>query len=237
MNENFPRGTGLGFGPATTVDVRNRVLRNTYWLLALSMVPTIAGAWVGLTTGFGVHVAGVRGSSMPTFLVFIGMMGLIFAIQRYRNSGLGVGLLLGFTFLAGLLLSSMLSYVLAMANGVALVTLAFGGTALTFAAMASIATVSRRDFSSLGKFAFVGLIVILLAGLANIFLQIPALMLTISVVAIVVFSIFLLYDMQRVINGGETNYVSATLAIYLDLFNIFQNLLFLLGIFGGGSRD
>jgi modulator of FtsH protease len=237
MNENFPRGAGLGYGPATTVDTRNRVLRNTYWLLALSMIPTIVGAWVGLQTGFGVHVAGVRTSSMPTFLVFIGMMGLIFAIQRYRNSSLGVGLLLGFTFLAGLLLSSMLSYVLAMANGVALVTLAFGGTALTFAAMASIATVSKRDFSSLGRFAFVGLIVILLAGLANMFLQIPALMLTISVVAILIFSIFLLYDMQRVINGGETNYVSATLAIYLDLFNIFQNLLFLLGIFGGSSRD
>jgi modulator of FtsH protease len=236
MNDNFSRGAGLGYRPASTPEVRNRVVRNVYWLLALSMIPTIFGAWVGLQTGFGVHVAGVRSSSMPTFLVFIGMMGLIFAIQRYRNSGLGVGLLLGFTFLAGLLLSSMLSFVLAMSNGVALVSLAFGGTALTFAAMASIATVSKRDFSSLGKFAFVGLIVILLAGLANIFLQIPALMLTISVVAILVFSIFLLYDMQRVINGGETNYVSATLAIYLDLFNIFQNLLFLLGIFGGNRE-
>ena len=139
MNDNFPRSSGFRPAAATTVDVHNRVLRNTYWLLALSMIPTIVGAWVGLQTGFGVHQAGVRTSSMPTFMVFIAMFGLIFAIQRYRNSGVGVGLLLGFTFLAGVLLSSMLSYVLAMSNGVTLVMLAFGGTALTFAAMASIA--------------------------------------------------------------------------------------------------
>jgi modulator of FtsH protease len=237
MNENFQRNPAYPFGAAvTTQETRNRVMRNTYWLLALSMIPTIAGAWLGINMGFGVRVAGQHSSSAPIFLIFIGMMALIFAIQRFRNSALGVGLLLGFTFLEGLLLSGLLSYVLAFSNGAALVTLAFGGTATVFAIMASIATVSKRDFSGMGRFLFVGLILLVVASLANLFLHISALMLTISVLAIGIFSAFLLYDVQRVVRGGETNYVTATLSIYLDLVNIFSNLLMLLGIFGG-NRD
>ena len=104
------------------------------------------------------------------------------------------------------------------------------------AAMATIATVSKRDFSGLGKWLFMGVIVILLASVANIFLQLPALMLTVSVLAIAIFSAYMLFDVQRVVNGGETNYISATLAIYLDLYNVFTNLLALLGIFGGNRN-
>jgi modulator of FtsH protease len=102
--------------------------------------------------------------------------------------------------------------------------------------MASIATVSKKDFSSMGKFLFVGVILLIVASLANIWLQIPALMLTIMVVAIAIFSAFILVDVQRVVNGGETNYIIATLGIYLSVYNIFSNLLALLGIFGG-DRD
>jgi modulator of FtsH protease len=235
MNDNFQRGASV-IGGASPLDVRARVMRNVYWLLALSMIPTIFGAWVGVATGFGVHQPGVHTSAIPQFVLFIAWFGMSFAIQRYRNSSIGVGLLLAFTFLTGLLISTLLSYVLAMSNGVALVALAFGGTAGVFATMATVATVSKRDFSGLGKFMLVGLVIIVLASLANIFLQIPALMLTISVLAIVIFSGLLLFDVQRVVNGGETNYVSATLMIYLDLVNIFYNLLMLLGIFGG-NRD
>jgi modulator of FtsH protease len=113
---------------------------------------------------------------------------------------------------------------------------AFGGTAAVFGTMATLASSIKRDLSGLGKFMFVGVVILILASVANIFLQLPALMLTISVVAIVIFSAFMLIDLQRVVNGGETNYVSATLAIYLDVYNVFSNLLAILG-FTGGSRD
>jgi len=238
MNDNFQGNAYARATPAiTTLDTRNRVLRNTYWLLALSMIPTVAGAWIGLQLGLGTPAPGqTHASAAPLMLMFIFMMGLIFAIQRFRNSALGVGLLLGFTFLEGMWLSILLGFVLAFSNGVTLISLAFGGTAITFAAMATIGTVVKRDLSGMGRFLFVGLIVIVLASIANLFLHIPALMLTISVLAIMIFSAFLVFDVQRVVNGGETNYVSATLSIYLDLINIFSNLLMLLGIFGG-NRD
>jgi modulator of FtsH protease len=111
--------------------------------------------------------------------------------------------------------------------------MAFGGTAGVFLAVASLATVIKRDLTNMGKFLFVGVILLLIAGLVNLFVQSSALMLTLSVIAIGLFSAFMLYDIKRVIDGGETNYITATLAIYLDLYNIFQNLLALLGIFGG----
>ena len=111
--------------------------------------------------------------------------------------------------------------------------MAFGGTAVVFGAMASIATTTKRDFTHLQKFLFIGVILLIVAAVANVFLQLPALMLTISVIAIGLFSVLLLVDLQRIVNGGETNYVSATMAVYLDLYNIFANLLMLLGIFGG----
>jgi len=214
--------------------VRNRVLRNTYWLLALSMVPTVLGAAVGLATGLNQVMNASPG--MTTLVFLIGAFGLMFAIEKNRESGLGVGLLLAFTFFMGLMLSRMIGFVMGFANGTALIMMAFGGTAVVFGAMAVLSTTIKRDLSAMGKWLLVGVMVILVASIANIFLHLPALMLTVSVLAIVIFSAFMLVDLQRVVNGGETNYVSATLAIYLDLYNVFVNLLMILGIFGG-RRD
>ncbi|MYN13723.1 BAX inhibitor (BI)-1/YccA family protein [Pusillimonas sp. TS35] len=211
--------------------VRNRVMRNTYWLLAVSLVPTVLGALVGLNTGINQVMGASPGMSAIVFL--IGAFGLMFMIERNKNSSLGVALLLAFTFFMGIMLSRLLGHVIGLANGSQLIMLAFGGTAAVFGAMASVASTSKRDFSGMQKFLFIGVVMLIVASLANIFLQLPALMLTVSVLAIGIFSALLLVDLQRVINGGETNYVSATLAIYLDLYNIFANLLMLLGIFGG----
>jgi modulator of FtsH protease len=147
-----------------------------------------------------------------------------------------MALLLAFAFFMGLMLSRLLSFILGFSNGPQLIMLAFGGTGVIFAAMATIATVSKCDFSGLGKWLFVGVIVILLAAFANIFLQLPALMLTVSVLAIAIFSAYMLYDVQRVVNGGETSYITAALAIYLDVYNVFVNLLALLGILGGERK-
>jgi len=221
-------------GSVSSVQTRNRVLRNTYWLLALSMVPTVLGAWLGVATNFSLFASI---SPVMSFIAFLAIaFGFMFAIERTKESGIGVVLLLGFTFFMGLMLSRLLSFVLGFSNGPQLIMLAFGGTGVIFATMATIATISKRDFSGLGKWLFMGVIVILLAAFANIFLQLPALMLTVSVLAIVIFSAYMLFDVQRVVNGGETNYISAALAIYLDVYNVFTNLLALLGILGGEHK-
>lgn len=211
---------------------QNRVLRNTYLLLALSMVPTIIGAWVGVATGFSLFA----GSPAVSFILFLVIaFGFFFAIEKTKNSGWGVALLLGFTFFMGLMLSRLLGFVLNMSNGVSLISLAFGGTAAVFATMATLASTIKRDLAPMGKFLFVGVIMLLVAAFANIFLQIPGLMIAISLIAIGIFSAFMLYDINRIVTGGETNYVTATLAIYLDVYNVFANLLALLGITGGSS--
>ncbi|GGY33053.1 Bax inhibitor-1/YccA family protein [Pseudoduganella albidiflava] len=210
---------------------QNRVLRNTYWLLSLSMVPTVLGAAAGMT--FGIPMPG----GFLGALLFLGIaFGFMWAIEKNKHSGAGVALLLGFTFFMGLMLTPLLMRTLSFANGGTLVMLAAGGTGAIFAVLASIATVSKRDFSGVAKFAFIGLVLIILASLANIFFQIPALSLTISVLAIGIFSAFILYDVQRIVNGGETNYISATLALYLDVYNIFTSLLSILG-FTSGDRE
>jgi modulator of FtsH protease len=226
-------GFGNSASTVTDVVVRNRVLRNTYWLLALSMIPTVLGAWIGVATGFS-FMAGSPGLSLILFLAIA--FGFFFAIEKTKNSSMGVVLLLAFTFFMGLMLSRLISVTLQFSNGPALIMYAFGGTAAVFGAMASIATVSKRDFSGLGKFLFVGVILLILASVANIWLQLPALMITVSVIAIGIFSAYILFDVQRVVNGGETNYITATLAIYLDVYNVFANLLALLGIFGGNRE-
>ncbi|AWB33769.1 Bax inhibitor-1/YccA family protein [Orrella marina] len=222
------------FTQTASVTQRNQVLRNTYWLLALSLIPTVIGAAVGLYTGINQVMAASPGLTAIVFLA--GAFGLMFAIEKNKNNSAGVGLLLLFTFFMGVMLSRMLGFVLGMGNGAQLVMVAFGGTAAVFGTMATLASSIKRDLSGMQKWLFMGVVVLIVAALANIFLQLPALMLTVSVLAIVIFSAFLLVDLQRVINGGETNYISATLAIYLDLYNIFVNLLALLGIFGG-SRE
>lgn len=220
-------------GTTSTLAVRNRVLRNTYWLLALSMVPTILGAWIGVQFNF----AFFSGSPMLGFMVFMAIaFGFFYAIEKTKHSAVGVAVLLGFTFFMGLMLSRLVSNILGFSNGPQLIMMAFGGTAMIFAVMATIATVSKRDFSGLGKWLFIGLLVTLVAAVANIYFQLPALYLATSVIFIGIFSAFILYDVQRIVNGGETNYISATLGIYLSVYNIFANLLSLLGIFGG-ERD
>lgn len=234
MSEFRPSFPQDAYGNANTVAVRNQVLRNTYWLLALSLIPTVLGAAVGMYSGLNQAMANSPG--MTTIIFLVGAFGLMFAIEKNKETSLGVGLLLLFTFFMGLMLSRMLGFVLGLSNGTQLVMFAFGGTAAVFGTMATLATTIKRDLSGLSKFMFVGLVILLVASIANIFLHLPALMLTISVVAIVIFSAFMLIDLQRVVNGGETNYVSATLAIYLDVYNVFTNLLAIFGIFGG-NRD
>ncbi|HAV35516.1 MAG TPA: hypothetical protein DCX52_04020 [Massilia sp.] len=210
---------------------RNKVLRNTFWLLALSMLPTVLGAFIGVTMQVPMLSGGMG------FVIFLAVaFGFMFAIEKTKNSGVGVAVLLGFTFFMGLMLTPLLRHTLGYSNGGQLIMTAFGGTAVVLAVMASIATTSKRDFSAMGSWLFAGVIVLLLAGVANIFLQIPALTIVFSVLAIGIFSAFILYDVQRIVNGGETNYISAALAIYLDVYNIFSNLLALLG-FAGGDRD
>ena len=210
----------------------NRVLRNTYWLLAASLVPTIIGTWLGVALGFGALVAAAPIVFMLGFLAVA--FGFIYVINKNRDSGAGVGLLLAFTGFMGLMLSPLIGTILGFANGVTLITIAAAGTGAIFAVAATLAGTIKRDVSSWGKFLMVGVIGLIIASLANIWLQIPALMLTVSVLAVVIFSAFLFYDVKRVIDGGETNYVSATLSVYLSLFNIFQSLLSILGI---TSRD
>jgi modulator of FtsH protease len=221
-------------GKLTLSTTRNQVLRNTYWLLALSMVPSVIGAWLGVTSGFSLLATARPGMSFILCMVIA--FGFMFAIERFKNSGIGVALLLGFTFFMGLMLSRLLSHILGFSNGASLIMLAFGGTGVIFATMATIATVSKRDFSGMRQWLFAGAIILLLAMVANIFLQLPALMIVVSVMAIAIFSAFMLFDVQRVVNGGETNYITAALAIYLDIYNVFAHLLTLLGLFGGNRN-
>jgi modulator of FtsH protease len=212
---------------------QNRVLRNTYGLLALSMVPTVLGAMLGIQLNFSIFA----GSPLISFLLFMGVaVGFMWGIERTKHSGMGVVLLLGFTFFMGLMLSRILQVALGFNNGGTLIAMAATGTGSIFFVLAGIAATSKRDFSNMGKFLFGGLILVLLASVANIFFQIPALSLAISAIAVVLFSGYILYDIQRIVNGGETNYISATLAVYLDIYNVFVSLLQLLMAFTG-DRD
>ena len=208
---------------------RNAVLRNTYGLLAVSMLPTVLGAWVGVSTG----IVSAMGAGLSMILFLVGAFGFMFAIEKTKNSATGVYLLLAFTFFMGLMLSRLVGQVLGLRNGASLVMTAFGGTAAIFLAMASLATVVKRDLSGMAKFLTIGALIVFVAMIANFFLQSSALMLALLVLCLGIFSAFILVDLKRVIDGGETNYVSATLAIYLDVYNVFQSLLALLGIFGG----
>ena len=211
---------------------RHRVLRNTYWLLALSLLPTVLGAWVGVATGITAGLTGFVG-----LLVFMGgAFGFMFAIEKTKHSAAGVPVLLGFTFFMGLMLSRMIAMVLGFSNGSQLIMTAFAGTAGVFFVMASLATVIKRDISGMGKWLFVGALVLMVGAVINVFVGSTAGMMAISMLAIGIFSAYMLYDIKQIIDGGETNYISATLALYLDIFNVFQSLLALLGSMGG-ERD
>jgi modulator of FtsH protease len=211
---------------------RNRVMRNTYGLLALSMLPTVLGAWLGVSTGITQSLNG--GLGLIVFLA--GAFGFMFAIEKTKNSAAGVPVLLGFTFFMGLMLSRMIAMVLGFKNGADLIMTAFAGTAGVFAVMTTLASVIKRDLSGMSKWLFMGALVLMVGGIVNVFVGSSVGMMVLSTLAIGIFSAYLLYDLKQIIDGGETNYISATLALYLDLFNIFQSLLALLGIWGG-DRD
>ena len=230
MNQSFPSVTP-DYALPTSAE-RNRVLRNTYALLALSMVPTVLGAWVGVSTGITAGLTGFMG-----LVVFMaGAFGFIFAIEKTKNSAAGVPVLLAFTFFMGLMLSRMLARVLGFKNGTDLVMTAFGGTAAIFALMAGLSSTIKRDLSSMGKWLTVGALLLMVGAVINVFVASSTGMVVISMLAVGIFSAFILYDLKRIVDGGETNYISATLGIYLSVFNVFQSLLALLGIFGG-ERD
>jgi modulator of FtsH protease len=229
MSESLRSSPYLYSGAATSVEQRNRVLRNTYWLLALSMVPTVLGAWIGVTTGLATAL-----SPMMGLVVFMaGAFGFMYAIEKTKNSAAGVPLLLGFTFFMGLMLSRLVGAVLGLSNGAGLIMMSFAGTGAIFLGMATMSSIIKRDLGSMGKFLFIGVIMLLVAGIANVFIQSSALTITLSVLAIGIFSAFILYDLKRVKDGEETNYITATLSVYLSLYNVFQSLLAILGMTGG----
>jgi len=232
MDRNVQQLEVLNGGSAYGVDT-HKVLRNTYWLLALSLLPTVAGAWLGMSTGF----LAAMSPGMSTLLFFVGAYGLMFGINATKNSSTGVFMLLGFTFFMGLMLSRLLGVVLhGYSNGASIVMTAFGGTAGVFFGMATLATVVKRDLSGLARFLFIGAIIAIVAGLINMFVQSTALMLTVSTGVMAIFSLFVMVDVKRVIDGGETNYIMATLNIYLDLYNVFQSLLVILTSLTGNRR-
>ena len=228
MNETL-QSYGSPAAGAGLAAQRNRVLRNTYWLLALSMVPTVLGAWFGVQTG----IASAMSPGIGLVVFLGGAFGFMFAIEKFKNSAAGVPILLAFTFFMGVMLSRLVGSVLGLSNGASLIMTAFAGTGAIFLGMASLSTIIKRDLSSMGKFLFIGAIMLLVAAVLNIFLQSSALMITVAVMAIGIFSAFILYDLKRVQDGHETNYITATLGIYLSVYNVFQSLLALLGIFGG----
>ena len=227
----YPQPAGYERAAVATTVERNRVLRNTYWLLALSMVPTVLGAWIGVSTGLMRAMS--PGISAIVFLA--GAFGFMFAIEKTKNSSAGVPVLLAFTFFMGLMLSRLVGAVLGLANGAGLIMTAFAGTGLIFLGMASLSSIIKRDLTSMGKFLFIGMIMLIIAAIANIFLQSSALMITISVIAIGIFSAFILHDLKRVKDGEETNYITATLGVYVSLYNVFTSLLSILGL--AGSRE
>ncbi|HEU0220392.1 MAG TPA: Bax inhibitor-1/YccA family protein [Gallionella sp.] len=217
----------------TLATEQNKVLRNTYMMLALTMIPTVIGAFIGVSMNFSFMA---EHPIMSSLLMFGAMMGMLFAVTALRNSVWGIAALLGFTLLAGVFLGPILQVALHLKNGAQLVGMAAGGTGIIFFSLATVATVTKKDFSFMGKFLFIGLILLIVASLANIFLAIPALALTISAIAVLIFSAYILFDVSRIVHGGETNYVMATLALYMDIYNLFINLLSLLMAFSG-ERD
>jgi modulator of FtsH protease len=223
----YPAGAG---GIALT---QQRVLRNTYLLLALSLIPTAIGAAVGTN----LNLSFLRTSPILSFFLILAVFyGWIFAIERNKNSSLGLALLLGFTFFMGLLLGPLFQFVLGLKNGIQLVMMAAGGTAAVFFGLAGIAATTKRDFSFLAKFLFVGFFVIMLSVIANVFFASPLAHLVILAMFILFSSAAILWQVNAIVRGGETNYISATLTLYVSIYNLFSSLLQLFGLLGG-DRD
>lgn len=211
--------------PATSVVATNRLIRNTYSLLALTLL------FSGLTAGLSMVLAV---PPMAYLFCIGGALVLVwFVLPKAARSANGLWVVFGITGLLGFGLGPILSLYLALPNGSSVVMTALGGTGVIFLALSGYALTTRRDFSFLGGFLFTGFIVVLVAIIANLFLQIPVLSLVISAVVILIMSGFILFDTGRMVNGGETNYILATVSLYLSIFNIFIHLLHLLGIASG----
>jgi modulator of FtsH protease len=221
--------------PGATQDFalqQHRVLRNTYMLLALTLIPTIIGAAIGTNN----DLSFMRTSPVMSFFAILAIFyGWIYAIERNKESALGVVLLLGFTLFLGLLLGPLLQRVLGFTNGIQLVMMAAGGTAAVFFVMAGVASSTKRDFSGMGNFLMVGAVIIMLAVVANVFLASPLLYVVVLGAFVLFSSLMILWQVNAIVRGGETNYVSATLTLYISIYNLFSSLLQLLGL--GGSND
>ncbi len=234
MQPDLHTGTTYSAGTRDIAAQQNKVLRNTYLLLAVTLIPTILGAAVG--THF-INFSFMRSSPIISMIAMLAIFyGWIFMIEKNRDSSLGVLLLLGFTAFLGLMLAPLLQQTLSLRNGGQLVMMAAGGTAAVFFVLSGIASSSQRDFSFLNKFMMVGFVVIMLAVLANVFLQSPVMHLALCGAFIIFSSAVILWQINSIVRGGETNYISATLSLYVSLYNIFSSLLQILGI-TSGDRD
>lgn len=222
--QSVQNGYAAGAGQDVAV-VQQRVLRNTYLLLAITMIPTAVGAFIGVNLNFGFMRSNPIIWSIGLLAVIYGMF---FAIEKNKDSGLGVVLLLGLTLFLGVVLGPLLKVALGLRNGAELVAMAAGGTAAVFFAMAAIGTNAKRDFSFLTSFLLIGAIVIMLAVVANIFIASPVLHLTLCAVFVLFSSMMILWQLNQIVRGGEGNYVSATLTLYMSVYNLFTSLLHLL---------
>lgn len=202
----------------------NKVLKNTYMLLSMTLVFSAMTAGISMAMGLG------HGAAL--ILTLVGF-GLLFVVNRMADSSKGLIAIFAFAGVMGASIGPMLNHYLAMPGGPQLVMQALGGTALVFFGLSAYALTTRKDFSYMGGFLMVGLLVAIVAMIANIFLAIPALSLTISAAVVMIMSGLILFDTSRIINGGETNYIRATVSLYLDIYNLFIHLLHLLTALGG----
>jgi modulator of FtsH protease len=212
--------TSVNASRSSAVEI-NKVLRNTYMLLSMTLAFSAVTAAISMAMGL---------SQMAALIMILVSFGLLFVVNKNADKASGIFWIFAFTGLMGASLGPMLNYYAAMPNGASLIMQALGGTALIFFALSGYALTSKKDFSFMGGFLMVGLIVAVIAMVANIFFQIPALSLAISAAIIMIMSGLILYDTSRIIHGGETNYIRATVSLYLNIYNIFVHLLSLLGV-------
>lgn len=233
MQPDLRSATTYSAGTTDIAAQQNKVLRNTYLLLAITLIPTAIGAAVGT---YFVDFSFMRASpGLSLIVMLVAFYGWIFAIEKNRDSTLGLGLLLGFTAFLGLMLAPILQHMVALRNGGQLVMMAAAGTAAVFFLLSGIAATTKRDFSFLNKFILVGFVAIMLSVVANFFLQSPLFQLVLLAAFIIFSSAVILWQINSIVRGGETNYISATLTLYVSIYNIFSVLLQLLGM--GGERD
>ena len=222
---NYPKAQAIALPRGTdSVLATNRVIRNTYTLLSMTLL--FAAAAAGLSMALKLPHPGI-------LITLVGYFGLLFAITKFRDSGLGVGLVFALTGFMGYTLGPIISHYLSLPNGGQTVMMAMGGTAAIFLGLSGYALTTKKDFSFMGGFLMVGILVAFLAGLGAIFFEIPALSLTVSAAFVLLMSGLILYETSNIIHGGETNYVMATVTLFVAIFNLFTSLLHLLGFMNG----